>query len=296
MKRSINTLISEVTSIIHAYAFDAGDGDGEHWITLSNGAHILIDGEGTILKGMGGKFDGQKVDDLSEDLYSKEGRYTMLPNGETVLIDLEGKKIIGGVPEKYIGKSPFEYHIAKRDEAEAAERKKQEAKKSKPSDTQADAIDKKSYGGYDMHKSDRELDTEAYDKYNGDEKKVKAEQLKISKQRDKYVDDNVKMFEKVGSEHGWEGTNVDHSRQSMSTYITLQKEGYDSVEIRFSDHEDRHNSNTIDLMAGSTARENRQRLSAYLDRQKPLGQDSAKSVNRLIAECHKIIREYAQIS
>lgn len=293
MKRSINTLIAEVTSIIHAYAFDAEGGGDEHWITLSNGARVLIDGEGKVVKGMGGKFDGQKVDELSEN-DSESGRYTMLPNGETVLIDLEGKKVIGGVSEEHVGKPIFEYIQAKQDEAEAAARKKEESKKSKPADSQADTIDKKSYGGYDMHKSDRELNTEAYDKYNGDEKKVKAEQLKISKQRDKYVDDNVKMFEKVGSERGWEGTDVSRSRQSMSTYVTLQREGYESVEIRFSDHEDRHFANAINLMTGSTAKENKQKLSAFLESQKPLGAEDAKGrggAQGLIDSCIEVIRE-----
>lgn len=289
MKRSINTLISEVTSIICAYAFDAEGGEDEHWITLSNGSRVLINGNGDILAGMGGKFSGQKIRDIKDP-------DEQLNERESVSNALFGEK--PARKQYHRIKADFEQkervERLKRQEQAKQEKEKEEAAREKSaSDLVADTIDKESYGGYDMHKSDRELNAEAYDKYNGDEKKVHAEQLKISKQRDKYVDDNVKMFEKVGSEHGWEGTDVSRSRQSMSTYVTLQKEGYDSVEIRFSDHEDRHFANAINLMTGNSAKENKQRLSAFLEKQRPLGQDSARNVQHLIAECHKIIDAYA---
>lgn len=41
-------------------ALDA-EGDGEQWITTKNGHHVLIDGEGTVKAGFGGKYTGQNI-------------------------------------------------------------------------------------------------------------------------------------------------------------------------------------------------------------------------------------------
>ena len=41
-------------------ALDA-EGDGEQWITTKNGHHVLIDGEGTVKAGFGGKYAGQNI-------------------------------------------------------------------------------------------------------------------------------------------------------------------------------------------------------------------------------------------
>lgn len=47
--------------INNGLAFDAPD---EEWITTKNGHHVLIDGEGEIQAGMGGNFNGTKIDEV----------------------------------------------------------------------------------------------------------------------------------------------------------------------------------------------------------------------------------------
>lgn len=51
-------------------ALDA-EGDGEQWITTKNGHHVLIDGEGTVKAGMGGKFTGEKISSVGKKQAAK---------------------------------------------------------------------------------------------------------------------------------------------------------------------------------------------------------------------------------
>ncbi|MDR0453491.1 MAG: hypothetical protein LBH05_01615 [Deferribacteraceae bacterium] len=39
---------------------------GEHWITLKNGKHILINENGSIISGLGGKYNGQNVSEINK--------------------------------------------------------------------------------------------------------------------------------------------------------------------------------------------------------------------------------------
>lgn len=41
------------------------DDNGDQWITTNNGAHILISKSGEVKVGMGGKFNGQNIADVS---------------------------------------------------------------------------------------------------------------------------------------------------------------------------------------------------------------------------------------
>lgn len=61
MKKGINALISEVKGIIRAYAAD----EEEQWVTLENGAHVLIGEGGEIEAGLGGEHDGETLNNLS---------------------------------------------------------------------------------------------------------------------------------------------------------------------------------------------------------------------------------------
>lgn len=56
--------------ILKGLALDAEE--DEQWITTKNGHHVLIDGEGEIQAGMGGKFDGQKIDNIRHKGHSVE--------------------------------------------------------------------------------------------------------------------------------------------------------------------------------------------------------------------------------
>jgi hypothetical protein len=45
---------------------DALDANGEHWITLENGEHILLDGSGHVIGGAGGNMNGMKLNPSSK--------------------------------------------------------------------------------------------------------------------------------------------------------------------------------------------------------------------------------------
>lgn len=63
MDELIRTLETIVEELLTVTAQDA-DEQGEHWVTLKNGAKVLIGGDGTVIAGMGGKFNGKKVSDI----------------------------------------------------------------------------------------------------------------------------------------------------------------------------------------------------------------------------------------
>lgn len=45
-----------------------GDAEGEHWITLKSGSAVQIDGEGNVMKGMGGKQEGVPIKEAAKNL------------------------------------------------------------------------------------------------------------------------------------------------------------------------------------------------------------------------------------
>lgn len=82
----MGTARDEAVSQIEAYlrrtllAMDAG----EHWVTVNGGSktggegggsHVMLDGEGRVLAGMGGKFKGTKVDDIPRKKFINEKAY-----------------------------------------------------------------------------------------------------------------------------------------------------------------------------------------------------------------------------
>lgn len=82
----MSTARDEAVSQIEAYlrrtllAMDAG----EHWVTVNGGSktggegggsHVMLDGEGRVLAGMGGKFKGTKVDDIPRKKFINEKAY-----------------------------------------------------------------------------------------------------------------------------------------------------------------------------------------------------------------------------
>lgn len=82
----MGTARDEAVSQIEAYlrravlAMDAG----EHWVTVNGGSktggegggsHVMLDGEGRVVAGMGGKFKGTKVDDIPRKKFINEKAY-----------------------------------------------------------------------------------------------------------------------------------------------------------------------------------------------------------------------------
>lgn len=82
----MKTARDEAVSQIEAYlrravlAMDAG----EHWVTVNagsktggegGGSHVMLDGEGCVVAGMGGKFKGTKVDDIPRKKFINEKAY-----------------------------------------------------------------------------------------------------------------------------------------------------------------------------------------------------------------------------
>ena len=82
----MKTARDEAVSQIEAYlrravlAMDAG----EHWVTVNGGSktggegggsHVMLDGEGRVVAGMGGKFKGTKVDDIPRKKFINEKAY-----------------------------------------------------------------------------------------------------------------------------------------------------------------------------------------------------------------------------
>ena len=82
----MGTARDEAVSQIEAYlrrtllAMDAG----EHWVTVNagsktggegGGSHVMLDGEGRVVAGMGGKFRGTKVDDIPRKKFINEKAY-----------------------------------------------------------------------------------------------------------------------------------------------------------------------------------------------------------------------------
>ncbi len=82
----MGTARDEAVSQIEAYlrrtllAMDAG----EHWVTVNagskaggegGGSHVMLDGEGRVLAGMGGKFKGTRVDDIPRKKFINEKAY-----------------------------------------------------------------------------------------------------------------------------------------------------------------------------------------------------------------------------
>ena len=69
-------------------AFDAETDPSkkQHWITTSNGQHVLIDGEGNVQAGMGGKFNGQKITEAHTNGAKKTA--AKKPSSESRLPDL----------------------------------------------------------------------------------------------------------------------------------------------------------------------------------------------------------------
>lgn len=82
----MGTARDEAVSQIESYlrrtllAMDAG----EHWVTVNGGSkaggegggsHVMLDGEGRVVAGMGGKFKGTKVDDIPRKKFINEKAY-----------------------------------------------------------------------------------------------------------------------------------------------------------------------------------------------------------------------------
>ena len=82
----MGTARDEAIAQIEAYlrgallAMDAG----EHWVTVNGGSkaggegggsHVMLDGEGRVVAGMGGKFKGTKVDDIPRKKFINEKAY-----------------------------------------------------------------------------------------------------------------------------------------------------------------------------------------------------------------------------
>lgn len=82
----MGTARDEAIAQIEAYlrrtllAMDAG----EHWVTVNGGSkaggegggsHVMLDGEGRVVAGMGGKFRGTKVDDIPRKKFINEKAY-----------------------------------------------------------------------------------------------------------------------------------------------------------------------------------------------------------------------------
>lgn len=288
MKRDINTLIAEVKDIIHAYASDAGENTNsdEQWITLSNGSRVLINSQGDILAGMGGNFTGQRINEIKDMSEQATQRSELESN---IMGEKSARKQYFKIKNEAEQNKQTE-SLKKREVAQQQE--KQELQKTK-SGQAANEIDNKDYG-FDMSKSDRDVYRDLYDKYHGDEKKIRAAESKFRQARERYVKDSIDMFSSVGREHGYKLDSVDSSNQSMSTYLYMSKSGYEDVKIRFSDHDDRHFGSGLHLFTSNTAVENRRQLDVYLGSQSRAN-DSVpdKNVQGLIKSCLKIIRPYA---
>lgn len=50
-----------------------GDAEGEHWVTLSNGKAVQLDGNGDVVKGMGGKQEGKNVKEAAKEMKTAAG-------------------------------------------------------------------------------------------------------------------------------------------------------------------------------------------------------------------------------
>lgn len=82
----MRTARDEAVSCIEAYlrrALLAMD-SGEHWVTVNGGSkaggegggsHVMLDGEGRVVAGMGGKFKGTRVDDIPRKKFINEKAY-----------------------------------------------------------------------------------------------------------------------------------------------------------------------------------------------------------------------------
>jgi hypothetical protein len=73
--------------------------DANHWTTLENGSHVLIDGNGNIIAGAGGKINGTKISPKSKsgDVESHVNKTNKLAS--------EGAKKFGGSEKDYLRES-----------------------------------------------------------------------------------------------------------------------------------------------------------------------------------------------
>ena len=79
---------------------DAPAMDSQHWVTLENGEHVLINGEGEVVAGAGGNLKGKKLSNVKKKSPDVEAHVK-----NTEHIAKQGAKKFGGDPKEYIRKS-----------------------------------------------------------------------------------------------------------------------------------------------------------------------------------------------